>query len=763
MKIVFIIIITLLALVMAGCIYYVPKKENIYSKAIIMMLTMAILTTISYIAKTVTTDYTRCSIYYAFYYLGIDWMLIGVLNYACVFDKWDSNSEKKYKFRNGCVVLVLIDSASLLISAFMGHMFCLVEGNRNFSLWNVKHTELFWIHMLICYGIVFGILYQFICKLIITEKIFRRKYHMIFVIFLILVLLNGMFLFFSWDIDYSTAFYAIFAVVVCYYTYVVLPGELIDISLQASVEKINCGIMCFDREYKCIYANSYAMFIFGVADGKLTKIEEYAKQYRKEFEKSGLEFCVQMEKFEFEDGEHTIEVKAYSLTDKRNRFIGHYLKMEDMTEEIKLAENEKYRATHDILTGVYNRQTFIEKSQEILRNDPDTQRYLVCTNIKDFKLINDLFGERFGNEIIKKQAEMLKRADYADCVHGRMGGDRFAMLIKKSDFNIDLASRNTKSIREEVTDVRYKIHMYIGVYEIENPYENITAMCDKAMLAIKSVYGDYEHIVGFYDTDHMERLVFEQEIVSEFNKAIDEHEFKVYVQPKFDVNNKLVGIEVLSRWQHPLKGMMYPTQYIPVLERTGYILNLDTFMIESVVKHISQWSQKGINIPVTFNLSAKDFYYINIPEFMKSIVSEYDVLPSLIGFEITEDALEYDTNMHMEVLNQLREHGFRVFIDDFGMGYSSLNLLKDLEVDGLKIDMEFFEAETDKNRSMIIIKNIVDMAKKLGLRVVAERVETAEQMDIVKNLKMDVYQGYKLSPPVNLDEFEEKYIWRDSL
>lgn len=758
MKILYIFLILALAVIMAVCVFVVHKKDNIYTASIVCMLVMAMVTTISYIAKAVTVDEMRCSVYYAVYYIAIDWMLVGILNYSCIFDRLNGNWDKTKKIRYAIYGITILDTVSVLVSISSEHVYSVSWDIVN-ETWIINHNLFFTVHLLICYLIVLLIFYQFAKKMFRTEKRYRRKYHLIIMIFVTVVVLNGMFIYFSWNVDYSTVLYPLFAIIVCYYTYIEFPKELTDVSLLSSVEHINCGIVCFDKEGDCIYLNSFAKKLFDISGNDYSKIEEYERKFTNKAINSPVEIFCDIDTFLMDKKEHTFEIKEYKLKDKKDRFIGKYLKFEDMTDELILAERERYRATHDELTGLYNRETFIRKASEIMKKNPDKKRYIVCTNIKDFKLINDLFGEDFGNRILKKQAEMLLKANYKDCIHGRIGGDRFVMLISKGDFNEKLAARNTKVIREQIKDVRYKIHLYIGVYEIENPYESIPSMCDKAFLAIKSIYGDYEHVVAFYDQNHMDRLVFEQEIIGEFENAIKSNQFSVFLQPKFDGEGNIIGAEALSRWKHPTKGLMFPEQYLPIFERTGYIHTLDSYVWETVISRISQWVKRGWTpFPVSFNISAKDFYYINIPKVLKNTAKVYDVNPNLITVEITELALQNDVKAHMEVISELKQYGFGVCIDDFGIGYSSLNLLKDLDVSEVKIDMEFFSKSEELGRSKKIINNVVGMAKKLKMSVIAERVDVEEQYNIVKEFGMDAYQGYYYIKPLCIYDFEKKYI-----
>lgn len=419
---------------------------------------------------------------------------------------------------------------------------------------------------------------------------------------------------------------------------------------------------------------------------------------------------------------------------------------------------EEYIASHDSLTGLYNRESFFKKAEEIIRKNPNRKRYMVCTNIKNFKLTNDLFGKEMGDRVLADQARLLALADYDECIHGRIAGDKFAMLIQKENFNPELAAKNTLKLQYLINNANYKLHICIGVYEITDIEETAQVMCDKANMAIESMQGDYGRFIAYYDEDMLEKLVHEKNILSELDHALEDHQFRMYLQPQISNTGELTGAEAIVRWHHPTRGILMPGDFIDVIEKRGYILKLDEQMWEQAAAKLGEWKKRGINnISISVNVSTKDFYYTDLYKAFTALVEKYDIDPALLNIEITETVFMSDVQSHLKVINQLKAYGFHIEIDDFGSGFSSLNMLKDIEADILKIDMAFLEETNTPARNRIIIKAVIAMAKELGMEVITEGVRTREHVDFLTEMGCDIFQGFYFDMPISVDRFEEKY------
>lgn len=429
-----------------------------------------------------------------------------------------------------------------------------------------------------------------------------------------------------------------------------------------------------------------------------------------------------------------------------------------LAAEIRRIRTEQYIASHDSLTGLYNRESFFKKVEETIRKNPQKKRYMVCTNIKNFKLTNDLFGKEMGDRVLADQAKLLMLAKYDECVYGRIGGDKFAMLIAKENFNPRLAAQNTSKLQYLINDTNYKLHLAIGAYEITDPEESAQVMCDKANMAIDSMQGDYSQVVAYYDEKMLGSLVQEKNVLSAFDHALETDQFRMYLQPQIKNTGELSGAEAIVRWHHPSKGILMPADFIEIIEKRGYIYKLDRCMWEQAAAKLGDWKRRGINdLCISVNVSTKDFYYIDLYKAFTGLVEKYDIDPGKFNIEITETVFIGDMKMHLAVIKKLREYGFHIEIDDFGSGYSSLNMLKNIEVDILKIDMAFLEETITTERTRIIIKAMIAMAKELGMEVITEGVRNEEHVAFLTEAGCDIFQGFYFNKPISVAEFENQY------
>lgn len=329
----------------------------------------------------------------------------------------------------------------------------------------------------------------------------------------------------------------------------------------------------------------------------------------------------------------------------------------------------------------------------------------------------------------------------------------------KKDFDEKYLLDNIKILCSLMEDRIYKLHVYAGVYEIKDVNEPVQTMYDKANMAIERIKGDYNQVISYYDESDMKRLMHEKSIVAEFDKALENGEFCMYLQPQLDSRGALLGAEALVRWNHPKRGLLYPDSFIGILEKTGIIYKLDNFIWEKAAEKIKEWNAAGYeDYHISVNISAKDFYYLDLYKVLTDIVRRYGIAPKHLNLEITETVIMSDVKMHMEILDRLQKFGFQIEIDDFGSGYSSLNTLKDIKADLLKIDMLFLRETDNQERSRKILKFIITMAKALNMDVITEGVETEKQLDFLSGIGCEMFQGFYFSKPIPVDKFEDKYF-----
>ncbi len=425
----------------------------------------------------------------------------------------------------------------------------------------------------------------------------------------------------------------------------------------------------------------------------------------------------------------------------------------------KDAGSIEFREVIDTLTGISNWEGFKDAAMEYLSHAADKKSILIRANIKDFKLVNQLYGRSRGNDILYSMAAMCRELAGSKGVYGRIRADHFLMLMAEEDFDEEALRRVAQKVVDRQQFGIYKVHIQFGLYPVTDRKEDISIMCDKAQIALKAIASDHPVALNRYrDTMILDRL-YSSEVISGFEEALRKDQMSIFLQPQNDRNGKLLSAEALVRWNHPEQGIVPPDRFISVLENAGLIHELDCYIWEKTVIQLKNWTGTvKENLPLSVNISPKDMIYIDIEKTFADLVRKYDVDPSRLNLEITESAVMADPEGCIELVKRLQNRGFKVEIDDFGTGYSSLNLLKDIQANVIKIDRAFLKSIEQEKRSEIILNHIISMAKELDMSVITEGVETKKQLDMMYDMGCKMFQGYYFSKPIPIMEFEAKYF-----
>lgn len=651
-----------------------------------------------------------------------------------------------------------IDSFVMIANTWTHNVFTISEITKGEIVVDYVKTSFFYqAHFIYNYVVIIVILISFIFMIAKSSRFYSFRYQVIFI-----ALFSG----FVLDLatvssqsiyDLSTPIYGFMSMIIYYLTLSYVPNELIENTLSLIIKDMNSGIVCFDIHGRCIYCNDILRELYGIGHD----YEEMEKEYRKWIQsiEENRKDSMKMETSIYQNGEKKYYEIVYKRTydDKQNQVCDYFI-FNDRTEDVVSLEHEKYRASHDILTGLLNKEQFYIETAKLIKENRDVKYCLVCSNIKDFKFVNELFGIEKGNEILKKQAEYMKNIIGEDSLAARLHADRFAICMPRIRFDEDLINEAITGIQEAFKNSSLHMHIFVGVYDIHDVQERVSIMCDKANLASETIKNEYKSSVAYYTEHLLEKSIEERKIIGEFDRALDNEEFVMFLQPQVDVSGKPFGSEALVRWQHPDKGLLAPGVFIDVLEKTGFVYRLDRYMWDKAVKQLAEWKKRGINdYHISVNISTKDFYLIDVYETFVGLVEKYDIDPKLLKLEITETALMSDFNKNMVIIKRLQKYGFDIEIDDFGSGYSSLNMLKDISADVLKIDMGFLRASENEVKGQDILESIIGLANKLGMRVITEGVEKKTQVDMLYDMGCKMFQGYYFSKPIPVDEFEKKY------
>lgn len=428
--------------------------------------------------------------------------------------------------------------------------------------------------------------------------------------------------------------------------------------------------------------------------------------------------------------------------------------------------SRRFRDT-DQLTGGKNKNRFFRDCEKISKKISPEKLAMVVLDIDKFKYINDRLGYDEGDRILVRIHKTL-----ADCLDkeepfARISEDNFACLLKNApdkDLEMRLHEVFTEFNRRNSFFIKYPVNFSAGICRLgqcRGKFDSIdfTTAIDRCKLAKKSIKNKHNSDVAFYDGKIREVSLREKDFENAMPQALENREFECYLQPKYGTNSReIVGAEALIRWNSKEFGFVCPGDFIPLAEKNGFVVELDFFILEEVCKMLRRWLDNG-KTPIVISVNQSRLH-INDDDYiwrLREIVDKYEIPYEYIELELTESVFTEDAERMIAIMKKLHEIGFKLSIDDFGSGYSSLNLLKDIPADVLKIDREFFNGTVNSKKGRAVISSVVDMAKNLEMNVISEGVETQDQIDFLQEINCNMVQGFYFSKPMKLKDFDE--LW----
>lgn len=481
---------------------------------------------------------------------------------------------------------------------------------------------------------------------------------------------------------------------------------------------------------------------------------EFLEMYRKRKEYSYLPVVVCTTEDDPEREQKSLELGAWDFVLKNSSPGIMRLRAGNAIEKSKVRFLE-----YDFLTGIYGQQKFYQATRELLDQRVGENFAFIHFDIDRFRIINTLYGSKEGDRLIHFVAGAIRKVmtAYGRGTYGRLGGDVFGMCVPYEDgaaiYHI------LEGIRAEIR--KHTVHYYLetcaGIYLVDDPDMEVAAMHDNAEIAAAQCKGQYMVHDVLYTEEIGQKMLREQHIIDEMDAALAEQQFIVYFQPKYQLKKMApYGAEALVRWKKPNGEIVLPNEFIPIFERNGFITKLDYYVWEKVCQFIDSELSQGRNpAPISVNVSRVNLYN---PDFMDSLIDlihRYHIPPHYLNLELTESVFSEDAELIQRAVNYLHDAGFTILMDDFGSGYSSLNILKDVDLDVLKIDMKFFSKGNTAEKGAKIIEAVIRMAESLDMMVIAEGVEEKHQVDFLNDLGCDYIQGYYFGRPMSQDQYEK--------
>lgn len=742
------------------------KVEN--KKFLVFPIVIAVAALLSYSGFLFCRNYLSAMIFNEIYYVCTDWMAFALFNLFTVGTDFLPGRKKADKF---FFSLALLDSVSMMINTVAKHNFELLPSMtvRELRFWWLDFSLPQYVHLAFCYVMVLSGFVALVINAVSAPKFYKKKYVFFLVSYAAVILANFHSYTENLPVDYSVVLYGVFASFIAVCSIYTFPSLLVGNVMGTVSETVSDAIVHFDLEGRVIYQNTAAKRLFDPESGFINMSPVDFKDYYLENPES--EIAVNVDdgvKSGLKDGEKSALAAGKNLryfkVEHQDLLIdglsvGSYIKVSDKTDEKLRYQEERFAATHDELTGLYNRDGFFERIESQLKKGVFRNPLMICSNIKDFKLINDNFGEAAGDKVLLHQAAMMEKFAHSTNINARLNDDKFAIFMEKENFSQDIFMREIENLSQFTDSSSCNLFISVGVYEVQDINEKVQIMYDKAKLAMDSIKSDYQKMFAFYSSNLMDRLLAEKNIINNFEDALEAGQFEMYLQPIVDEKGEVKAAEALVRWNSPERGIMLPDEFIEVLDRTGLVYKLDKYICEKAVSKFAEWKSKGYKIEnIAFNVNSKDEYYFDTLSFLKSTVEKYKVAPSSVVIEMKEDALIDDYEGGSHYFEKIRSSGFKIAIDNFGSGYSSLNMLKDFSIDAIKISADFFSNDDFSDRAGIILSSIIEMVKELKINVVTVGIETFEQKNFLLSLGCQIFQGFLFSRPLPEDEFEDKFL-----
>ena len=686
------------------------------------------------------------------YFIGMDLMAFSLFDFTLSYCNIPWRHNKKIYF---IYTLLTIDVLQYFFNPFFGHAFGMeaitVDGSLYYRLVPYLGQTFHRIAVYIAFITSLGI---FIYKTIRVPRIYAEKYYVILFTMVLAGIWQSYYIFSRTPIDRSMMGFAVCGMLIFYFSLFYRPFRLLDRMLANIASKMSEAIFFFDASKRCIWANSNGCKLLEV---RADNLEHVNQRLFAMFDDLGVSQDNWSSKQSVGSGKDAryFTIDKHIITDAKNKKIGYFLSIQDDTEDVLKHQQEIYEATHDKLTGLFTKEHLFNQIRNKVSSEKETSYSIAYLDIKDFKMTNDIFGNEVGDSVLKRVANWIRENATKEWIFGRLSGDAFGICYPTGSVRLDVVEQRLSKFVISNGSIDQHILMHVGIYNVTDPSIDISIMFDRAHLALTTIKNEFNVHIAIYDDNMRDQVLWNQKISTELEAAIENRQVVPYLQPIVDNKGTIIGAEALVRWIHPEEGFLPPFKFIPVFEKNGMIAQVDKYIWRSACEIISSWKGDKANLFISVNISPKDFYFMDVYAEIKALVEEFKIEPSRLRIEITETVMMTEAESRMAILSKFRKSGFIVEMDDFGSGYSSLNQLKDMPLDVLKIDMKFLSKAEDNHRAETILRNVLRLSSDLGLFSLTEGVETEDQYKRLNEMGCNLFQGYYFAKPMAVADFEK--------
>ncbi len=742
-------VIMILTAVLCVCIFFARRSRKPIGKNVAAVIAALIPPMIGNLLIIMTQEHLVADIGSYMYFLGMDLIMFAMARFTIRYCDIQGHKALLYVI---CILLA-VDTVQLLLNPVFHHAFdheaIEFDGAIYYRLVPYPGQTF---HRIVVYGVLAIFLTRYTVMTIRSPRVDAERYLVILLAMVFTALWQTFYIFSRTPIDRSMIGFGVFGLLIFYFALYYRPVRLLNRMMAGIVGEMPDALFFLDKNSKCIWANEPGIAMTGIMPGEYQAAKEALE---KRFGNLDVEdeWTRRFTEGRGDDARYYI-LQRRPVQDRSTSIAGSFISVRDDTEDQRRHAKERFLATHDPLTGLYNREFLYEQIRRMIQREPDRHWLVVFHNIKNFKIVNDIFGTDFGDHVLRRVAVWISTDMPADTVYGRLAGDTFGVCMPAEDFDEELIEKALTGAVIRQGSFEYIAQIHLGIYEVKDPEMEVSVMFDRARLALSTIQDNYQKHVAWYGEEMRTDMIRRQQLSGQLTNAIANQQIVPFLQPITDRDGAVVGAEALVRWIHPERGLLSPAVFVPVFEENGMIAEMDRSMWRSACEILAKWNTVHPDLFISVNISQKDFYFMDVAAEIRGLVKEFGLAPEKLRLEITETAMMTDEEKHLAVINELRAEGFLIEMDDFGSGYSSLNMLKDIPLDVLKIDMIFLSRSAEEAKTERILRSIISLADDLGFVSVIEGVETEEQYRLLAGMGCKLFQGYYIARPMDLESFE---------
>ena len=739
------IIFSILIIILTVCTLLAKRSRKAISGAVAFLVSSFIPPVFGNLIILCTGNELFATVGYYIYFLGMDLIMFALIGFTAKY----CNVKWPHKLLGIFVYSILaIDAVQLLLNPIFGHAFETEQMQMEFAVYYriiAKAGQAF--HRIVDYSIFGAVIIVFIVKIIKSVRIYAERYVIILFAMICGGIWESFYIFSKTPIDRAMIGFAAIGILIFYFALYYRPLRLLDRMLASMASEMPEALFFFDMNGICIWANEKGTKLVEIEDNDYALAKGILEKTFGSLEREEEEWTTNVDVDTIFGTRHYIlEMNTVPYSETKN--AGSFLSVRDNTVEYLALQRQIYNSTHDALTDLFTREHFFDCIDKTYRPNSDTDYMVIYFNVNNFKMINDVFGNTFGDCVLK---------DFeADCIYGRIVGDTFGIFMPEAEFEEKKFVDTLAHFRVTAGSRSHNVLIHMGAYRIPHGTEvEAATMMDRARMAFSSIKDNYQVFISYYDEEMRSKVLWDQSISSQLSNAIKKKQILPYLQPIVNNDGKAVGAEALVRWNHPEIGFMSPGLFVPVFEKNGMIAEIDKHMWRCACETLARWKKEGKDYFISINISPKDFYFMDVVQEITNLVDEFGIEPVKLRIEITETVMMTNAENSIAIIKKFQDAGFVVEMDDFGSGYSSLNMLKEMPVDIIKIDMGFLEKSEAEDRSVKILRNILNMTYDLGIESLTEGVETAEQYKMLSEMGCHLFQGYHFAKPMPVEDFEK--------